>query len=281
MHLSGGDKTIVLYLDVLFGINFLMDFIVIFIVNKICKYAATFVQVLLSATLGAVWSVIAVMLPDNIQMLVHICTYIFISFLMVKICALNNKFRDVLKGMVTLYGVTFVLAGAIHMLYYYTYAGYIVKQIIMGNVELLIFILISLILLYLVYVQYVRLKVYGDKTCSVVVKVSGREVTLTGYIDTGNVLIDPYNQKPVSVAQKALFQDILNQINDYTEVKYHLVPFNSVGCENGLLEVITVDNMYIYSGKEVINIENALIGLTDVKLSSDEEFQMLINAGLL
>ena len=44
-----------------------MDFIVLCITKKICKFAATYLQILLSATFGALWSVIALIVPENIK----------------------------------------------------------------------------------------------------------------------------------------------------------------------------------------------------------------------
>lgn len=285
--MSGGDKTIVIYLDVLFGINFIMDLTVIFIVNKLCRFGATPIRLLLSAATGAIWSITAVILPDNIQILINICTYVLISLLMVKICALNSSFADVLKGVVTLYGVTFVLAGAIHMLYYYTYAGYIIHMIFIKNVQFAVFIMLSLIILYIVYIQYMRIKIYGRYVYRVVIEAASMTFELKGYADTGNVLVDPYNNQPVSVAQKSSFQCIFENkgnfenAGNFAKIKYHIIPFSSVGCENGLLEVITADNMYIYAGKEILKFENVMIGLTDIKLSSDGEFQILLNAALM
>lgn len=279
--LSGGDKAIVIYIDVLFGINLVMDFIVLFLVNRICKYAATYLRILLSATLGAVWSVAAVIMPDSIQSVVHICTYVFISFFMIKICAGKSQIRELIKGVVTLFGVTFLLAGCIHMLYYYTYAGYWMKQILLSDSRLLLFTAASLFLIYLIYVQYMRIRVYGSGKCRVCILANGKEIWMEGFVDTGNVLTDPYNHMPVSVAEKAQFDALLREINDYTSIKYHLVPYQSLGCENGLLEVITVDAMYIYQGKKKRKIAGALVGLSKTALSADGEYQMLLNAQLL
>lgn len=104
---------------------------------------------------------------------------------------------------------------------------------------------------------------------------------MQGFIDTGNVLIDPFSHKPVCIAEKHYFENVLNKINDCTKVKYHVVPFHSLGCENGLLEVITVDTMYIYGGRNVKQINNALVGLTGDKLSSDGEYTFLVNSQLM
>lgn len=279
--MSGGDKKIVVYLDVLFGINLLMDFIVLCIVNKICKFAATFLRILLSAAFGALWSVFAVMMPKNIQGLIHICTYILISFVMVKMCAGKSVFRKVLKGVFILYAVTFVLAGAVNMLYFYTYAGYFVKTVVLSNEKLVLFTVVSVIFIYFLYVQFIKLRTYDRGKCQVVILCMGERVELTGFVDTGNVLVDIYTKKPVSVVSKKYIQNILNKIDDYTKVKYHIIPFRSLGCESGTIEVICVENMYIYIGEKKMRLENALIGYTDMELSSDNEYEMLVNAGLL
>ncbi|MFQ7575414.1 MAG: sigma-E processing peptidase SpoIIGA [Lachnospira sp.] len=279
--MSGGDKKIVVYIDVLFGINLLMDFIVLCIVNKVCKFAATFLRLLLSAAFGALWSVFAVMMPRNVQGLIHICTYILISFLMIKMCAGKSVFRKVLKGVFVLYGVTFVMAGTVNMLYYYTYAGYFVKTVVLSNGKLVLFTAVSVIFIYFLYVQLIKLKVYDEGKCRVIIFCMGEKAELTGFVDTGNVLVDIYTKKPVSVVPRKYIQNILNKIDDYTKVKYHIIPFRSLGCENGMIEVISVESMYIYLGKKEMIVENALIGYTDMELSGDNEYEMLVNAGLL
>lgn len=258
-----------------------MDFVVLAIVNRICKYAATFLRILLSATFGALWAVIAVMLPTDIKLLVNICTYVVISFIMIIICAGKIEFRDIIKGIITLFAVTFLLSGIMHFLYYNTYMGYLVKQIIVRDHSLVLFLIISLILLCLIYDQLARIKVYSDKSCRVCCEISGERIEMQGYIDTGNVLADPFNHKPICIAEKEFFQNVLNTIKDCTKVKYHLVPYRSLGCNDGLLEVITVDTMYIYYRKKEKVIHNALIGLTGEKLSIDHAYSFLVNAQIM
>ncbi len=253
----------------------------LYIVSKICRFAATKLRILLSATFGAAWSVVEILVPEKMHWLTIVCTYILISFLMIKICAFPCKLQDALKGVVVLYGVTFVLAGAVHMLYYNTYAGYFIKQVILNDSDLLLFVMVSAVLLYLILVQFFKVKAYGDKICRVRIELCEQCIELKGMIDTGNVLTDPYSGKPVCVAQKTHFNSILSEINNWYELGYHMIPFSSLGCEQGVLEVITADNMYIYYKDSEIKVEKALIGLADTVLSADGEFDMLINARIV
>lgn len=267
-----------------------MDFIVLYCTKKICKFSATFLRILLSAALGALWSVLALIAPKNIRGIVHICTYVLISALMIRICAGKSDIKNIIKGVAVLYAVTFGLAGGIYMVYSYTYAGYWFREVLLADKKLFAFTAVSLGLLILIYLQIRRMGVYGEHQCIVELNLLGRSVRLKGYIDTGNVLSDPLFKKPVSVVfAQALSQGengsitdiILNDIEVNTKVKYHMVPYRSLGCENGLLEVITVDTMYIYRGKKVYKQENALIGLSRTALSSDNEFDVLVNSAVI
>lgn len=88
------------------------------------------------------------------------------------------------------------------------------------------------------------------------------------------------SQTGVYRAERQLLE-VLHEINDCTKVKYHVIPFRSLGCDSGMLEVITADTMYICYGKKEIQVEDALIGLTAQTLSSDGEYEFLVNAQLL
>ncbi|HRL56058.1 MAG TPA: sigma-E processing peptidase SpoIIGA, partial [Lachnospira sp.] len=159
--------------------------------------------------------------------------------------------------------------------------GYIIRQVIVRDRELMVFLGVSFGFLLLLYRQLVRIKVYSDKLCRVCCVLRGRKIYIKGFVDTGNVLQDPLFHRPVCIAQKDSFLEVLHEINDCTKVKYHVIPFRSLGCDSGMLEVITADTMYICYGKKEIQVEDALIGLTAQTLSSDGEYEFLVNAQLL
>lgn len=258
-----------------------MDLIVIAVVNSFCKYAATYLRMTLSAAFGALWAVMTLMIPQEYKAITNIVTYICISMVMVKICAGKVRLTELIKGVFVLYAVAFMLGGMMHFIYYYTYAGYIIRQVIVRDRELMVFIGVSILFFVLLYRQLIRIRVYSDKLCRICCVIGGREILIKGFVDTGNVLNDPIFNRPVCIAQKTCFYDVLHEINDCTKVKYHVIPFQSLGCENGILEVITAETMYIYYGKKKVQIKEALIGLTAQQLSSDGAYEFLVNSQLL
>lgn len=48
------------------------------------------------------------------------------------------------KRIFALYAAAFMLGGVMHVLYYYTYAGYIIRQVIVRDRELMVFLGVSL-----------------------------------------------------------------------------------------------------------------------------------------
>lgn len=257
-----------------------MDLIILMLVNKVMKFAATNWKLLLSATFGACWSVAAVMIPDAYKLIVNICTYILIGPIMIRICAGNN-IKCVLKGTMVLMAIAVFAGGLMHFFYYNTYAGYFVKSILLEDKMLVGFTIISVILVCLT----IRWIFRGKRQSSVLRKVrcviGNEDVEFQALIDTGNSLADSVTGKPVTVVEKEVMRSILNNIDDYTKVKYHLIPFRTVGCEDGMIEVITVDIMYIYEEKETVSLHNVLIGLSENSLSCQGMYRALINPQLL
>ena len=129
-----------------------MDFIVIAVVNSLCRYAATYLRMILSATFGAMGAVIVCLVPQEYKFAANIVTYICIGMGMVRICAGNVAFAELIKGFFALYAAAFMLGGVMHVLYYYTYAGYIIRQVIVRDRELMVFLGVSFGFLLLLYI---------------------------------------------------------------------------------------------------------------------------------
>lgn len=205
-----------------------MDFIVIAVVNSLCRYAATYLRMILSATFGAMGAVIVCLVPQEYKFAANIVTYICIGMGMVRICAGNVAFAELIKGFLRCMllhlcwgcNARFVLL-YICRIYYQT--GNCAWQGTDGISRSILWLLL------LLYRQLVRIKVYSDKLCRVCCVLRGRKIYIKGFVDTGNVLQDPLFPEPVCIAQKDSFLEVLHEINDCTKVKYHVIPFSHWG----------------------------------------------------
>ena len=274
-----------------------MDLVILLIVNRIMRYHASAIRLLLSSTLGAVWSVAAVMIPDRYRLFVNLCTYFIVTALMLAVInsplniikarqsnndryALTNYLKELFKGMIIMLSVACFSGGIMHMIVYYTYAGWIIRRILVTYNQLIYLILISVVVIIVIARVYRTYKKNSD-IYKVTVIVDNHRIMLHGIVDTGNQLTDKYTGKSVNVMDKSYFENVLYQINDYGRLKYHFIPYRTIGNNEGIIEVITSDYMYISGKDETKAYKGALIGLSDRKVSQNGEYQALINGRMI
>lgn len=274
-----------------------MDLVILLIVNRIMRYHASAIRLLLSSTLGAVWSVAAVMIPDRYRLFVNLCTYFIVTALMLAVInsplniikarqsnndryALTNYLKELFKGMIIMLSVACFSGGIMHMIVYYTYTGWIIRRILVTYNQLIYLILISVVVIIVIARVYRTYKKNSD-IYKVAVIVDNHKIMLHGIVDTGNQLTDKYTGKPVNVMDKSYFENVLYQINDYGRLKYHFIPYRTIGNNEGIIEVITSDYMYISGKDETKAYKGALIGLSDRKVSQNGEYQALINGRMI
>ncbi len=274
-----------------------MDLVILLIVNRIMRYHASAIRLLLSSTLGAVWSVAAVVIPDRYRLFVNLCTYFIVTPLMLAVInsplniikaqqsnkdryALTNYLKELFKGMIIMLSVACFSGGIMHMIVYYTYAGWIIRRILVTYNQLIYLILISVVVIIVIARVYRTYKKNSD-IYKVTVIVDNHKIMLHGIVDTGNQLTDKYTGKPVNVMDKSYFENVLYQINDYGRLKYHFIPYRTIGNNEGIIEVITSDYMYISGKDETKAYKGALIGLSDRKVSQNGEYQALINGRMI
>lgn len=141
-----------------------------------------------------------------------------------------------------------------------------------------------------------------DMFCDICINVAEKKVVVKALIDSGNFLKEPISGSPVIVVEKYKLIDIvpkeilqnLKQIvegkflgnNEDSEVvsflpRFRVIPFSSLGKQNGLLLGIKVDSIIIYFEEEEKVINEIIIGIYDEHLSKKENYTALVGLDLL
>jgi len=132
--------------------------------------------------------------------------------------------------------------------------------------------------------------------CSLKILSNSKELNINAIIDTGNFLIDPITKMPVIVVEKEKLKTILPEnlikntmnliqgkeveIGEYLS-KIRIIPFNSLGRENGLLLGVKVEGAIInYQGIDK-KIHDVIIGIYEHKLSNNGTYSALIGLNIL
>ena len=135
-----------------------------------------------------------------------------------------------------------------------------------------------------------------DMYCNIRININSKYKYINAIIDTGNFLREPITKTPVIVVERDSLIEIvpdyildnLNQIingenidlKEYT-AKVKVIPFTSLGKENGILLGIKADNVLIGKEETVININNVIIGIYNGNLSRAGKYKALIGLELL
>lgn len=113
--------------------------------------------------------------------------------------------------------------------------------------------------------------------CRVRLCVDGDGIWLDALVDTGNSLREPVGGKPVSVVEAGVLER-LEGVKKPEKLK--LIPYRSIGRENGMMEGYEVPEIVIDRDGEMIRREKAVVGISRTEISADGRYQMILHPDL-
>jgi stage II sporulation protein GA (sporulation sigma-E factor processing peptidase) len=135
-----------------------------------------------------------------------------------------------------------------------------------------------------------------DITCDVMLIIDLKKVYIKAIIDTGNFLKDPITKAPVIVVEKtALYEALPKELLDNLEhlitgtdinldeymAKIRLIPFTSLGKENGILIGLKTDLVKVNYDNKEFYVQNAIMGIYNGHLSKNDKYEALIGLDML
>ena len=211
------------------------------------------------------------------------------------------------KQLVIFYLISFAFGGCAFALLYFirpqdvliqngVYVGtYPIKIALLGGV-------VGFIITYIAF-RVVKTKMKKkDMIYIVTIKINEKQVTLKAILDTGNLLKEPITGMPVIVVEKQELYSILpaNLLNHIDELiggdqnnfieeieekeylkKLRIIPFSSIGKQNGLMLGLKADEVIIQKEEEQEKNQNVIIGIFSEQLSKNHSYSALIGLELL
>lgn len=219
---------------------------------------------------------------------------IVLSIVMIKV-AYNIKFnKGLIKTLTVFYLISFATAG-IAMALIYSNVFTIVKfennpenitrkmsqQSLMKNA--IISGSIGFIITFLAF-KYNKSKITkNDLICELIIKIGNKKVRLKALIDTGNSLkYSNTNDNVIIVEKNKIFSEdefkkYIEEGSDENEeknyknannTKLRLIPFKSIGKENGVLIGIKPDEVIMIKDEKITKVENVIIGMYEKKIGT-------------
>ncbi len=282
----------VIYIDVLFVINFIIDSLILICTAKIGGFRVNIYRICGSAIFGGLYSVL-IFFPDlpDILLTLSKCA---VSSLMIIIAVKINSKSDFLRGILCFYISNFILGGTLTAVMYFTEFG-TKTNALLSNGSVYFDISLSRIVIFSVCITAALSYLAGeiksrlrrsDSFCTVTIGFFGKTVTADGFIDTGNSL-SYLGTTPVTVADFRLIEKLFDEnisrfikSGDISSVyetgdncgAFTLVPYNAVGTQCGFLIGFKPD-FFLVNGKEtadsIIAVYNNIHGRTKILVNPD------------
>ena len=292
----------VIYIDVLFAVNLLINYILIKCCCAFTNLKQNKYRILFGAFLGACYAVL-VFFP-NFSVLYSTVCKLLISMLIIACSFPFYSFGSYLKTLLIFYLVSFGFGGCVLAVFYFSDIGARLGAVYSNGI--FYFNLPWTILALSGLLFYIAVKLFGiiskrayttrNLKKKLNLSYNGKTAEITALLDTGNSLVDPISLTPVIIAEyrtiRTLFNDEINSglerigkdnltwiMSEVVEkgLPARLIPFSSLGKENGMLLGFVPDKAEIQDDCGVRILEKCVIGISEKPLSKDRSYTALLN----
>ena len=254
-----------LYVDVLFLVNFFMDYILLLFVWQTLHCDTKHIRITVGAILGAVLTCVLIILPIPNPLIEFVLLHTIVNSCMIQVGLKIKNISVFLRALVLFYIGAFFVGGIV--------------ESISQHIEIGSMVLFFAIIGYYAAIGMWRFlsKLQRWNTHIVEVELIDMEtkIKIKGLLDTGNSLCDPISGEPVSVVSK----EIAGEIASKNEKKIRYIPYQSVGKTNGSMVIFRIEKMYV-SGEKNYCFDNPLLGVSEETVSAAGTYEMILNPNL-
>lgn len=232
----------VIYIDLLFIINFIIDYLLLITNGIILKRKINKKRLLISSLVG---EISILFLIFNINYILLLISKILLAILMNIISYEYQDLKYTFINTIYFYMLSIILGGFLYFLK-------------LNNINYFISLLLIPVIIYIYYYQSKKNNNYSKYYNVLICLNNNKKINCTGFLDTGNNLIDPISNKPIILIDKRLTKGVI-QIRTPIYVPYNVLN------NHGLLKCFKPKYIIINNNK----IDKVLIGLIDNKINID------------
>lgn len=294
------------YVEYILIENIVINYILLYVTKMLTKSKTRKTKLFISSLIGSLY-ILVVFFP-SFQFMGKFIIKFFVSVLMVIIAFNPQRLNVFIKQISAFYLASFVFAGTVTGIYYILNNNFTFSNIYFRDSKELIRFLVIGISIAIILINYIfryhraKIKKEGYLT-NITITLNNKTANLQALIDTGNSLKEPISKKPVIIVEYVAIREILpeklkelykkgdkldlnvmakimEEIGD--ETKLMIIPFKSLGNENGILIGFKPDSVSIYSDDKTKKIkDDIIVAIYNNKLADDEEYNGLLHPEIL
>ncbi len=292
------------YIDLVFGVNLIMDYLLLVMMQKLIKKNSKTGRKILAAILGGLGACFSIMVPVFRSGIIMMLFGVLLAGCMLKIAFSYDTMKALARDILVYYAITFLVGGILNYLYYYTSAGYYITEFMkmlpsrsLNFFYLICFFAIAGGFIHLVKRVFIQMKGTRELFYNVELVFGEKKIICKGFLDTGNHLREPVSRRPVVIADFDGISDILpDELIDYAKdfmsdakhkdidryaVKIKWIPYHAVGTEEGILPGIVFDEVNVLKEDSVVHNPNITVAVYQGKLTVDNSYHIILHEELL
>jgi len=293
-----------IYLDVIFLENIVINYIILYVTGIISKAQIKQKKLIAGALIGAIYSIIYYLL--KLKLYSNCIIKIILSIVIIYVAFNSNSFKDLLKRVLLFYLTSFVFGGsAIAIIYMVNSQNITIQNGVLVGSYTIRTVLIGIVIAYFTIIfafRILKTKISKkDLICEIEIIFNNKKIKSKALIDTGNLLKEPITNLPVIVMERTLLDEVLPKeiLNNSEEIlggdfskipenikeKYYsklkVIPYSSLGKQNGMLLGIKGENLVVYLKDEILHLDKAIIAIYDKSLTKRGEYRSLLGLGII
>ena len=300
----------VVYIDVVFLVNVVMDAVLLWTTGWIAKRALRNWRVFGGALLGASYALL--LFVPALSILTTWPGKALVSVLMILTVYPTRNWIEILRMTLLFYFVSFVFAGATLALHFAVPGASVTNGLVLTNqryaivtsfagLTLVAAIPVSFYLIRYSFMRVRQIRVQAGMVYRIAVHMGGQRVEFTGLLDTGNRLRDPVSQRPVCLVEGAVMKPLLprelhpvldrqgdlvqalGQVTDFEWVnRVSLVPFQGAGGIRRITIAVRPEQLEVWQKDswKTVGVP-CLLAVHNEKLSLDNRFQAILHTDVI
>lgn len=292
-----------IYIDILIVENLIMNAIILYATGIIAKSKLSFLRIFLASLVGAIYVFLEyiIKINYNLKIILRILLSIIITFIAFNPQTINKMWKE----LVLFYLTTFTFGGiATYLIYVLKPEKIVIKNgVFIGNYVLKVIFIGAILgtLILVISFKITKSKISKkDLKRKVKITLNDKSILLDALVDTGNMLKEPITGDSVIIVEKnALytilpndilknidkilggdFNGISEEIKDEYMKRLKIIPFSSLGKQNGMLIGIKPQKIEIID-EQIETKNNAIIGIYNKSLTKRGEYNAIIGPELL
>ena len=293
-----------IYIDVVFLENLVMNSIILVASGIILKKKMKWIRIILASSLGAIYTIIGYI--SVLEIYSNLILKVILSILIIYIAFNPQTVKQLWKDILIFYLTSFVFGGVAFALIYVVKPQDILMKngLFLGTYPLKTVLLAAIVAFIIIIAAFAIVKTKFSKKdmfCDVKIELNNKKIETKAMIDTGNLLKEPITNTPVIVLEHTLLyecipREILDNLEkilggDLTKIpddirneyipRLKLIPFASLGKQNGMLVGIKADSLKIIHDDQEKENKYVIIGIYNKSLTKRGEYRALIGIDLV